>query len=281
MKNIFNFLFLAAIFTSCEDVEPTLYNGTLEEGTFISFSRTRYALPIERDATGTLNIIVNASSVSSVDRTYNVELIPSTSLSAANPATYSFPGTVTIPAGQYQGVLVVTGQDNDLVTEEVKEFRIRLTGVNDANIDQDIAIVEVFEVCALQDEDQFLGNYMVDQITSNFGPAGTTSIPEGPVVLVEGDTPYERTFVTEPYPGFGLDAFTFVINFKCDFVNMGTNVDTGIGCQGNNIRWQPTANPAAYNTADDSTFDVVFTENVSSSCNTGPREVRLRFTRID
>lgn len=283
MKNIFRLLFLAAIFTSCEDVEPTIYNGSAEEGTFLSFSRSTYSLPIERDANGTLNIIVNSSTVSNVDRTYNVELIPNSSASAANPATYSFPGTVTIPAGSYQGVLVVTGSDLGLVDEESKRFQIRLTGITTEFIDQDVATINVFEVCPL--EDDFLGLYQVTQMNPVWSFIGSTSIKEGVYELKVGETIYDRVFTTEVYPAlnFGLDPWEFEISFRCDFVNLGSKHDTEtLRCTGGpTFVFKPTANPEPYDTADDSEFFVTFTENAARACNQNPREVRYRFTKLN
>lgn len=282
MKIFFKVLLLALIVTSCEDVEPTIFNGNdTSNSTFLSFSRTRTSLPIERDATGTLNVTLNASTISNADRVYSVDVITEAAV-PADPATYSVPGTVTIPAGSYQGTLTITGVDDGLVDATRKTFFIKLadSSITNENMDANLVEILVYEVCALQAP--FTGLYELDQITPGFAPAGgITSFKEGEVMLSIGDSPYDRVFLGEPYPGFSSST-EVILSFACDFVNLGAPINTGIGCEGEpDIIFEPTDSPSMYDTTDDSEFEVTFTENAGGGCGVAPAQTTLRFTKVE
>lgn len=281
MKNIFRILLLAAIFTSCEDVEPTIYNGEEGNPSFLSFSQTAYSLPVERDGVGSAQIVLNSSTVSSVDRVYELRVIPSTSQFAADSESYDLPQTITIPAGQYQGFATIAGTDTENVDGEARQFTFEIVNVGEANIDTNVTTVNVFEVCTLGAP--FTGTYNVQQITPNFGPAGTNAIGTGLITLVEGNTAFDRQFTAVPYAGgnFGLAPFNFIITFLCDGTSFTSgNVNTGIGCD-SSIIFGAGASLGTYNSEDDSVFEVVITENTGSDCGTGPIQTRLRFTKVN
>lgn len=282
MKIFFKVLLLALIVTSCEDVEPTIFNGNdTSNGTFLSFSRTRTSLPIERDATGTLDITLNVSTLSNAPRTYNVEVVTEAAV-PADPATYTVPESVTIPAGSYQGTLTITGVDNGLVDATRKTFFIKLTDASITNESMDANLVEilVYEVCALQAP--FTGLYDMEQTTPGFDPAGgIASFEEGEVMLSIGDSPYDRVFNGNPYPGFSSPT-EVILSFACDYVNLGAPIDTGIGCTGEpSIIFEPTTSPSMYDTTDDSVFEVTFTENAGGGCGVAPAQTTLRFTKVE
>jgi hypothetical protein len=287
MKTFFKILLLAVLFTSCEDVEPTIFNGNDSSNvTFLSFSSTSYSLPIERDLTGTSTVILNASTISSVDRTYNIEVIVEDLPTSANPATFSVPSSVTIPANEYQGFLVLTGTDGGLVDANEKTFTIK---VSDASVTTESyddgslsAIIKVFEACELQSD--FSGKYMLTQVSPNFGPTGgdTKTLQEGIVDVAIGNTPYERTFTAKVYPGFGFPDLDVVMSFTCDGINWGGPRYVGTnGCsEGNPISFDRSEDSAPYDTNDDSEFEFVFTEDITNSCN-ARRDVIFRLTKIN
>lgn len=280
MKTLFKLSILALLFASCDEVEPTIYNGNAATNpTLLGFSASGYSLPVERNSTGSVDVILNSSTVSNVDRTYNIEVIPGTGSNAANPATYTVPATVTIPAGSYQGTLTITGQDNNLVDENIKIFTIRLAETNGANIDNDIAQISIFEVCALLDD--FTGNYEMDQLSAIFAPAGVTALDEGVKAVTVGSNPFERVFTAEPYPGFGLPEQVVRMSFTCDGVFLARDINTGIGCSGNNIQFVRSTIPGTYNTADDTVFELRFVENSTNSCGASPIQARFRFTKLN
>lgn len=284
MKTFFKILLLAVLFTSCEDVEPAIFNGNdTANDTFISFSSTSYSLPIERDLTGSATVILNVSTVSPVDRTYNVEVIVGNLPTSANPATFSVPSSVTIPAGEYQGFLEITGTDGGLVDANVKDFTIKISDASLTTEHMDAeeltTNIKVFEVCALQSE--FIGTYMLTQLSGNFGPTGVKTFKEGPIQLKMGANPFERTFTAKVYPGFGFPDANVVISFACDYLNWGGPQYIGPGgCTANNpIKFDRTDNPSMYDTTDDSVFEFTFEEDTSNSCN-ARRDVTFRLTKI-
>lgn len=283
MKNIFKLLLVGLLAASCGDVEPVTFNGQEGGPTFLSFSKSVYSLPIERDGVGSVEITLNSSTLSSVDRTYNFELVPNTSLLAANPATYTIPGSITIPAGQYSGTAVVNGVDGGLVDATRKNFAIRMNNIpEDEDFDSDTASFIVYEVCGLGAP--FLGQYEVEQITAASPNTGVDIITEGIYTLTEGETVYDRYVTFEPYAGFGLPDANLLITFNCDDLNMFGTYDTELGCpddaEGVSIAFGSTDNPGDYNIDDDSTFDLIVTENLESACGGSPREVVIRFTKV-
>src|SRR5690606_15142409 len=91
-------------------------------------------------------------------RTYNIEVIPET----ANPNTYIVPVTsLTVPAYQYNVSFDITGQDNGLVDDEVKTFKIKIAdaSITDESTGFTESTINVYEVCPLQSP--FLGVYRV------------------------------------------------------------------------------------------------------------------------
>ena len=283
MKTIFKLLLLTLVFVSCEDHEPAIFNGENEGNpTFISFSRGTYNLAVERDLTGQVVVTVNSSTVSSVDRTYNITVLPNDSEFAADPATYSVPATVTIPAGSYQGTFTITGTDGGLVDAVRKNFSIQITGLTDESIDDDTVVVNVFEVCSILDD--FTGSYTISM--PNGALTDTPLIPGGQYTLEMGESEFERTFtVDSPYVSFGVPATEFTISLACgdtDFSNLP--LDTGLACStGNNLIIETTdlANSGNYDTTDDSSFTVNITENSASACGGAPVLTTVQFTKVE
>lgn len=269
MKTFFKILLLAAVVTSCDDVEPTIFHGDdPAEQTFLSFSSGTYSLPIERDATGTSTITLSVSTIATTDRTYNIEVIAGT----ANPATYSVPASVTVPAGEYLATFDLTGADNGLVDDVIKSFQIKLSeaDITDESLGFAEATINVYEVCPLQSP--FLGVYKVssDSALFNANPFGDNTN----IVLEEGSNPYERTFVANGYVGYG-SAQRIAINFQCDYLNLGNAINTQVGCgeedeDGNPISiWFEPADRedrASYNTFNDANFTMRFIENARGAC---------------
>ncbi|OYQ38249.1 hypothetical protein CHU92_05935 [Flavobacterium cyanobacteriorum] len=270
------------MFTACDDVDGVIYNSNAGSNpTFLAFSSNVYTLPIERNSTGSVTVTLNSSTVSNVDRTYSIEVIPGTGLDAANPATYNVTASsITIPAGSYQGTLLITGQDNNLVDATEKTFSIRFLTANGESADTDIAQIRLFEVCALLDT--FTGTYQTQQLTANLASALGPTFGNDTFVVQQGSNAFERFFEAEMYPAFGgLPVRTINMSFTCDGVFLSQSVNTGIGCSGNIIQLtRPTAG-GPYTTSDDTVFELRYTENSTSSCGIAPRQTRVRFTKIN
>ena len=284
MKTLFKLLAIALILTSCEDTEPIIYNGNFEQNdTYLSFSRPVYLLPVVQNSTGEVNIVFNSSTVTDVDRVYDIE-IGFPEAAPANPATFTVPSTVTIPAGSYQGFFTINGVDNNLVDEIVKTFTMTITNADETfeYSDSLTATVNVYEVCPLQAD--FLGTYYMEVAENYF-----TDLPAfeaGEVVLTEGGTPYERVFNATAYPGYGGNELV-TIAFACNYLNLGEEIDSGVTCDVEDDTKSLVFAPAelqdrsAYDTTNDSYFEMTIIENAQSDCSAAPGNTVIKFTKVD
>lgn len=279
MKNIFKALFaLPLVFAmSCDDVEPVMYNPNAGQ-TFLSFSSSTYTLPVVINDEGSVDVILNSSTVSSVDRVYNIEIVAEET--NADPATYTLPATVTIPAGSHQGTLTILGEDNGLVDATAEQLVIRISNINGEAIDSNLVTINIVEVCPLGDD--FTGSYTITQLTSTFPiNGGQPMLGNGTVVNITATSEYERTFTAVPYPGISGAFSSKPINFtlKCGQTVLAGLIDTGNGCTaGNTIKWNVATNQSTYNNTNDNVFQLTINEDSSSSCTT-PRQTILRFTK--
>ncbi|OIQ21059.1 MAG: hypothetical protein BM557_04700 [Flavobacterium sp. MedPE-SWcel] len=284
MKTIFKLLLLALVFTSCDDVEPTVFNGNNESNdSFLSFSQSVYNLTIERDGVGELEVVLNASTVSSSDRVYNIEVDPGDTDSAANPATYTVPTTITIPAGEFQGMMTISGVDGGLVDAAIKNFTINITNLDAETeyMDSESATINVYEVCTVFAD--FSGNYEISM--PNLGLTDTPYITAGVYNLATTTSPFERTFtVASPYADFGVPSTTFTVSLACGASNFTEAVDTGLACAtGNNLINEPAplGSTGSYDPSDDSSFTVRITENAASACGGSPVLTTIQFTKVE
>lgn len=283
MKTLFKLLAIAFIFTSCEDTEPIIYNGNFNQNdTYLSFSKSVYTLPVERDGVGELTVVFNSSTVTDTDRVYNIEVALPDNESAANPQTFTVPATVTILAGSYQGFLNITGVDNNLVDATIKTFTITVTNTDETfeYSDSLTATVNVYEVCNILDD--FLGAYQVSMPNLNLTD---TPFIGSEVVLQEGDSPFERVITVEsPYIDYGVPSIQLTISLACGSSSFNDlPFDTGLACStGNNlIVINDQNNIGSYNTEDDSSFTIRVIENSASACGGSPVFTTITFTKIE
>lgn len=281
MKILFKLLFVALIFTACEDVEPIIYNGNVEQnGTLLGFSRAAYNLEIERDATGSLDVIVNSSTASPSDRTYTVTVTISDAENAANPDTFTVPATVTIPANEYQGILTITGVDNGLVDVERRSFTITLGGLTDEMYDSNTATIFVYEVCEIFAD--FTGTY---NVTSGPDPVvgNNKFIPDG-VYEITAPTTYTRQFTATPYaPQYSQSEYDVVISFTCGATTISAEYFTTLACAshpGLFLGVEP-ASGGTYNPDNDSSFTVVVRANPELTCGAPAANQTYIFTKVE
>jgi hypothetical protein len=112
---LLKFLFIISLFVGCEDYQAVQFDNVNGQ-TAISLARTSYNLSIpEEDLT--LEIPVNITTISPVERNFDVNIVSSTE---GTSAEYSV-GSVTIPANEYSGILTVdffyaaiSGEDGDV-----------------------------------------------------------------------------------------------------------------------------------------------------------------------
>jgi len=260
---ILSFLLLFVIAFSCSENETKVYNGDYSRSTFLSTNGTVYTLQIVKDDTGTLTIPFGASTLSPNDRTYSIELVepedPDTVV--ADPQTYNLPSSVTIPANEYIGDIVITGQDLGLVDTNAKPFTFRIVGLNETEFMDDVEVtVDVVEVCPLKEGVKYEGIYMLETIVPGaFGDNFKTE-----TILLEYVSEFNRTFKGTFLPnqnsGNGFSGVSFSFSLVCGDVIV-TPSNTLVGCGEPRIFFGPAEIPVQYNNEDDSEIIIRFTED--------------------
>lgn len=172
------FILILAAFVGlvgCDADEQATYSN---DQAFIAFKSNIYDLKVPIDASNTIDLVLQASNKVSTDRTYNVVIVPTET--DANPLTYSFPATFTIPANSYTGNLTVTGTDNSLVDANIKKLTLKISGFGaNESFDSDKVVVNIVEFCAVD-----LAVFPGDFISSTWW-----GDPNQVNEVIEGDTP--------------------------------------------------------------------------------------------
>jgi len=269
---VFSILFLLFI-TSCENNKDSVYYGNPNYGTLLSFEAVGYSLPVVIDDVGKVEIPFYANVLSPQDRTYNIEFIEGN----ADPLTYNLPVSVTIPANQYFGTLVITGQDEGLLDTNKKSFTFRVNGLNSNEFmdkERQIITVEVFQVCPFGEEIKFEGTYIATTLTP--GPLGSSF--SGPIDI-KNTGEFDRGFTANYLPGQG-GGFprTISLSFVCGDILIG-DLDSGLSCGGGaTITITSADSYGYYNPNDDSEFIVVFKETYGD-CGAPDKEITVKFTK--
>ena len=287
MKKYISMLSLVVLFFACDDVEKRIYNGNEGDRTFLSFSSNIYDLPVTIDDTGSVEVTINSSTVSSVDRTYAISIV--TDETTADAATYNLPATVTIPAGQYHGTFTITAQDNDLVETTPKDLVIAFTPLNEnEDTDSTQAIVSIYQVCPIT-PGTFLGNYMMTQLTPNNPDDGVPVFSTQVVNIYQPNpaVPTSRAFraVYLQELGIGQAASTVPFSLSCNEVITGNNIFTGLRCGTlpvgvPGITLGAGEIPGIFDVDNDTSFTLTLTEYVTpGGCGTAPYQVTFQFTK--
>ncbi|MEH6535300.1 MAG: hypothetical protein V7719_02830 [Psychroserpens sp.] len=261
MKHIYKiavmFCLLMSI-TSCDEtIDPVFVD---DSRTFLSFTNATVNLPITIDDTGSVDLILNSSTVSSTDRVFNISLDAE---SNADPMTYVLPSTVLIPANSYQGTLTVSGVDNGLVDAAVKQIIFSLSDLPDTvDIDANRTVINVFEVCPVP-EAYLVGDYM---LVDN----GNGNLLDGVVNVRIGGSATERVFETTFLPGTGVDTVLDVrISLACNVFSIG-DVDISVSCTAGAAPFYIISNAGSanstYSLASDTVHTVNYTEDPFTSC---------------
>ncbi|MDG5490047.1 hypothetical protein [Psychroserpens sp. SPM9] len=266
MKYIYKLIVVLGVMlsiTSCDEtIDPVIYNGVESENrTFLTFANTTVNLPVTIDDTGSVDLILNSSTVSSTDRVFNINLEAE---STADPLTYNLPSTVMIPANSYQGVLTVTGVDNGLVDANVKQIVFSLSDLPDS-VDMDLnrIVINVFEICPVPDT-YLVGDYALVDSNGNFS--------NGVVNVRVGPTPTERVFETTFLPGSGVDTVLDVtFTLACNLFDLSNDVDISVSCTAGNppyyiLTSAGTANNGSYSLSSDTVHTINYTEDPFASC---------------
>lgn len=105
---LFVVLLSLGLVTSCD------YDDEIANPDYVSLQFSPAAgenIGVEIGGSTNYDVKVYTANITNQDRTFNVNVLPTTTLSAAG---YTVPGTVTIPAGSNEGTLAISVSDADL-----------------------------------------------------------------------------------------------------------------------------------------------------------------------
>lgn len=271
MKKILVLLTIVGVLFSCSENESKIYNG---EQTLVYFGEDTAELLIEIDATGQLIVPVNASTLSSADRTVNIEV--NVDDTTADSQNYTVPATVTIPAGEYSGDLVIDGED--ITAETTPELLVlRISSFSDASavISSQELEISVLQYCPIPST-SFVGNYLIEELTPYVdGP----TLSDGTIVAVTATSETGRSFMTDHYPDYCANnprAFNF--SLVCGDVIAAADQSSTCACTSDGLFFGPATTHSTYDVNDDSVFELTFTNDVTGDCGSAV-QTTYRFTK--
>ncbi|MFD2910074.1 hypothetical protein ACFSX9_15175 [Flavobacterium ardleyense] len=263
MKKIIGIFILAFIVFSCSENESTLYNPDGQG--LIYFATKTSKLDIVLDGEGQVQIAVNSSSLSNVDRTVTIEVLAT---STADDANYSLPSTVVIPANQYSGILTIDGVDVTASTnpELIILKIVSVTTGSNVVLSPSTHEVTVAQSCPV-DPTKFIGDYLIEEMTPYVdGP----TLSDGTVIVlkhINANTPTtERKFSTKNYPDYCSPFRDFFFNLLCGEVIVKNNQPSTCTCSADGMFFGPATTPATFDAEDDSEFFMTFTNDSTSDC---------------
>ncbi|WOI21713.1 hypothetical protein [Nonlabens ulvanivorans] len=281
MKNIFKYLLfaLAIVLVSCE-TEQIVFNGTGNNLPLISFSQNNYELQIEIDAVGSVDIPINSSNRTNADRVFNisVNMVDTDAIAGS----YSVPGTVTIPANEYNGFLTIDGTDVAGVDTNSLNLVLDLETNTDNVYGITTAVVSVFQVCPV-DETLFIGDYQMTHLV--FNGFGVPTFGFSKVVTLENAGGTSRAFDAAWAPDLGaFGDVTFSFNLSCNEILWSPSQDVGIGCAAGAGNVELSTSDASfgngtYDPLNDASFTMNLVDDDTNDCN-ARTNVSILMTKI-
>jgi len=213
MKKYILILAVLFAFTSCEE-ESVVWDK--ENGqTGVSFAATEFNVSVPTEGLG-IEIPVNVTTVSTTDRSFDVTVDESTVGESANYAL----GSVTIPAGEYSGILNVSLNFDPLMDGEVYKLVLNLTAPEGGVVFDETVEIEYFKEIICND-------VVVTVVTDTYGAETSWEITDASGAVVAADGPFVNvsggdTYVKEVYLEDGCYTFTIFDSYG-DGQQDGTN----------------------------------------------------------
>lgn len=204
MKNTikkFGILFagVALLFSSCD--EEVIVFDNVNGQTGVSFGTTSYNVSVPEEGLA-LEIPVNVTTVAQTDRNFDVTV---SNASVGGAANYSV-GTVTIPAGAYNGTLAVNLNFDPLVDGEVYSLVLSLNAPDGGVAFDETVSIEYFKEIICND-------FLLTVVTDTYGAETTWEIADESGTVVVSGGPYANvsggdTYTTEFFLADGCYTFT-------------------------------------------------------------------------
>lgn len=141
LKMIILIMTLAVLGTSCESYDD------FETHTIVGFTRANYninGIGSNQGDRKTAEVTVFVSDMASVDRTFtitDIEIDNPDDFPPTDRENFEYQETVTIPAGEYNGTLLVTGINNTLNSDpDPTFFRLAVLGTPEVVVGSSITI---------------------------------------------------------------------------------------------------------------------------------------------
>ncbi|KKN80142.1 hypothetical protein LCGC14_0333350 [marine sediment metagenome] len=197
MKKYILIIAVLFAFVSCEE-ESIVFDK--ENGqTGVSFATTAYNVSVPTEGLG-IEVPVNVTTVSTTDRTFDVSVDDATVGGAANYAV----GSVTIPAGEYTGILNVSLNFDPLTEGEVYSLIVNLTAPAGGVAFDETLEIEYFKEIICND-------IVVTVNTDLYGEETSWEITDADGTVVAAAGPFGRgveTHVEEVFLEDGCYTFT-------------------------------------------------------------------------
>jgi len=270
MKKILVLLITLLTISSCETEDSQKaenFNGPTTtyfvEGSASTYFVSQVSVPFL--------IKIGSTSISSSDRTYSIQVDPaSTAIEGVDFSLVS--NTATIPSGEYFGAVAVQGIFEG-TTPVGSTLILKISG-EDAMVNNKYTLTLV-QACPL--EADFTGDYLIEELTPYVdGP----TLDTGTVVEVYkiSGSEFKRGFMSANYVLYCSTPKEFIFELKCGNVTIpAPGNQSNCSCGGNLYFTNPTT-PSTYDLADDSYFEVTFTNDAYNDCG-APVQTTYSFTK--
>jgi hypothetical protein len=104
--SILSIVLVAFVFVGCQD------SLKLEKLSYVTFESTTYNFGVDIGSSNTRDIKIYTADIMGASRTFSVNVVSAGT--TADPASYTVPTTVTIPAGSNEGTLSITISDTNI-----------------------------------------------------------------------------------------------------------------------------------------------------------------------
>ena len=252
---------LLGLYSCDKDDELRIVSNAESSQALVKFAQSGIDFPVDIDTdnfNASKEITIEVSTVSSVDRTYNVSV--DADASTADPANYRIENSVTVPANSYTGTFTIEGQDTTLETT-AETIVINLAPQSDLDVIEGSATISIFQVCPIPPT-YMVGDY---EISDNQIVFSGTNFSTRIVDIQVGESSTQRTFRTD---WSGGPDFTVVLNLVCNELIWASENRTGFTGGGEPIIIVPASdNDSTYDLSDDSFFIVEY-DNIAGSFGT-------------
>ena len=262
-KIITKLLAVALIVSSCQpDERGVIFDGSGQEPLIQFEQSTANLAVIEGDGTSTVDILVDVSTVSNVERSFPVTV--DVDASTADPTFYSVPATFTIAPGAYEGVLTITGNEVPSLTVDPTTLVVNLDDTDDVIVEGISSVeVDVFLVCPVP-ADFFVGNYELVNTQQLIGDGfSTDNVSAGTYELSVGAAQSERVFSgAVVLPAFSSFQNTVTLDLICNNLSLRGRIEFS---SGSGIFHAANGQSSTYDLDDDSVIQVNYIENVNGT----------------